>query len=805
MLRMSPVLTAILWCFLFNLISVSNAHANTFDCQAEPLLSPAVQPETLDYAKFLSKRGKFYHQCRLDYARAKQDFTDSYTIASKASPAAPVDTGVALSNLARLYMEWNQHLEQVEDKFKQAATLLHGTARHFEALTHLGDFHAQQSNWSQAQTYYLQALQHLDYPQIPPAQKAIVFNNLSKVYREQSQYSTAAHYLEESAALLPNTSTDYAINRYNLGQNAHAHGDDAKAKQYYNASLSLYQQQPPSPNREQDIAQVSTRLAELALQAGDIAETKRLLDIAAPTYRSPKSAYLPNGTAFLSATMQQDVQRFARLQLQVATQSPVSPAQAPGLADAFWALQHLHGLQRMQNLHQTVLRWSASNPVQAQAIQDLWQTQQTLTHLEAQHAAQLGTPAAEQLAAAINTQQQTLLAQDSQLRREFPAYRQLLNPNALSLSDAQTHLRDHEALMTWVIDHDAINHQQIAYLLVVRSKTAPRLHRLALPAHFSESLAHVLRPMYGVSETAQPPSPFAMAQAEQLYQTLFAPAMPDLHGVKHIIAVTDDELQRLPLHLLVIKSAPAEAYRDAHWLMQAYTFAYLPSVQALANLRTLPAAPQTDARHAFLGIGAPQYIQPQNQHQPLPGAAEELEHQRQRLGGESQFVLTGKAATEQALQQLSNSGELQQFRVVSLATHAYTPSRLENAEARLELAPTAQADGQLTASEIANLQLKADWVLLSACSTGKPTDLNDGMSALVKAFFTAGARSVLASHWDIDSATTEQWLGTVFDQLQQQPQQRAQALQHAMQTLLDSEAYNHPFYWGAFSLYGDGG
>lgn len=802
MLKTSPLVTAVLWCCLLSAVSMSQAHATPLDCQNEPSRPPQMlKPDTLDYAQFLGERGRFYNQCRMDYARAKQDFTDSYAIARNVNPPVPGEAGIALSNLARLYMEWNQHLDQVEDKFKQAAKLLQGTPRYFEALTHRADFHAQQGNWSQAQIHYTEALKHLDYPKIPAEQKAIVFNNLSKVYRQQGQYADAARYLEDSAALFPNTSNDYAINRYNLGQNAQAQGDYAKAKHYYRASLSLYQQQPPSPKREQDIAQANTRLAELALQAGDIAETKRLLALAAPIYRAPKGAYAANGTAFLSATMQEDVQRFARLQLQLATHIPASDPQHPGLADAFWALQQLHGLQRMQNLHQTVLRWSATDPTHAQAIQDLWQNQQTLMIKEAQHAAALGKPAATALAAAINSLQQKLADQDSQLRREFPAYRQLLTPSALSLGDVQTHLLAHEALMTWVIDRDAMHNTLTAYLLVVAPKTSPRLHRLALPADFSQSLSHVLQPLYSVSETSQPPSPFAMAQAAQLYQTLFAPARADLTGVKHIIAVTDDELQRLPLHLLVTQTAPADAYRDAHWLMQDYTFAYLPSVQALANLRTLPAPSSTDNRHAFLGIGAPQL----SGREPLPGAEEELEHQRKRLGGESQFVLTGTDATPQALQQLSDSGELQRFRVMSFATHAYAPSRLENAEAHLELTPTPSTDGQLTTSEIANLRLKADWVLLSACSTGKPTDLNDGMSALVKAFFTAGARSVLASHWDVDSTTTQHLLEKVFDQLQHQPQQRAQALQHAMQTLLNSERYDHPFYWGAFSLYGDGG
>ena len=59
----------------------------------------------------------------------------------------------------------------------------------------------------------------------------------------------------------------------------------------------------------------------------------------------------------------------------------------------------------------------------------------------------------------------------------------------------------------------------------------------------------------------------------------------------------------------------------------------------------------------------------------------------------------------------------------------------------------------LTASEVAQLKLNADWVILSACNTAAAdgTPGARGLSGLAKAFFYAGSRALLVSHWPVDS------------------------------------------------------
>jgi CHAT domain-containing protein len=68
----------------------------------------------------------------------------------------------------------------------------------------------------------------------------------------------------------------------------------------------------------------------------------------------------------------------------------------------------------------------------------------------------------------------------------------------------------------------------------------------------------------------------------------------------------------------------------------------------------------------------------------------------------------------------------------------------------------------LTASEVAQLKLNVEWVVLSACNTAaeeKPGA--EALSGLARAFFYAGARSLIVSHWEVDSeATVKLMIGT---------------------------------------------
>ncbi|HXC53954.1 MAG TPA: CHAT domain-containing protein, partial [Rhizomicrobium sp.] len=124
-------------------------------------------------------------------------------------------------------------------------------------------------------------------------------------------------------------------------------------------------------------------------------------------------------------------------------------------------------------------------------------------------------------------------------------------------------------------------------------------------------------------------------------------------------------------------------------------------------------------------------------------------------------------------------------------------------------AATPATDGLLTASEIATLKLNADLVVLSACNTaaGGGAKLGGGaLEGLADAFFNAGARAVLASHWEVPSAATQTLMTGVFARYAKDPSHDlAEALRQSQLALIAAPATAHPFNWAAFTLIGDGG
>ena len=136
------------------------------------------------------------------------------------------------------------------------------------------------------------------------------------------------------------------------------------------------------------------------------------------------------------------------------------------------------------------------------------------------------------------------------------------------------------------------------------------------------------------------------------------------------------------------------------------------------------------------------------------------------MGRKAETVWLGARATEANLKALSRSGELARYRVLHFATHGLLAGESEDilrakAEPALMLTPPKDGatpkeleedDGLLTASEVAQLELDADWVVLSACNTaaGDRGDA-EALSGLARAFFYAKARTLLVSHWYVES------------------------------------------------------
>ena len=199
----------------------------------------------------------------------------------------------------------------------------------------------------------------------------------------------------------------------------------------------------------------------------------------------------------------------------------------------------------------------------------------------------------------------------------------------------------------------------------------------------------------------------------------------------------------------------------------------------------------------------------------LPETADELCAVGHQLGASDDDIYLGSRATEGRLKDLSERGELKRYATVHFATHGALTGEVKGiAEPGLILTPPESAatdpdklardDGFLSASQITTLSLDTNLVIMAACNTaGSSGETAEALSGIARAFFYAGARSLLVSHWEVYSEAT---VRLMTNMARSSAAGRAQALQESMVAMIDmgrpEEA--HPAYWAPFVLVGEG-
>jgi CHAT domain-containing protein len=193
----------------------------------------------------------------------------------------------------------------------------------------------------------------------------------------------------------------------------------------------------------------------------------------------------------------------------------------------------------------------------------------------------------------------------------------------------------------------------------------------------------------------------------------------------------------------------------------------------------------------------------------LPETANELHVMGKALKASPDAIFLQGNATESRIKGL----DLSKYQTIAFATHGMVAGEIKGiGEPGLILTPpphgTIEDDGYLSAGEIAKLKLNADWVILSACNTAASdgTPGAEGLSGLAKAFFYAGARSLLVSNWYVESEAAMRITTDTLKRYTDNPAiGKAEALRQAMQELRNDPKFSHPLFWAPFSVVGEGG
>ncbi|NMG07460.1 CHAT domain-containing protein [Brasilonema sp. UFV-L1] len=270
--------------------------------------------------------------------------------------------------------------------------------------------------------------------------------------------------------------------------------------------------------------------------------------------------------------------------------------------------------------------------------------------------------------------------------------------------------------------------------------------------------------------------------SQKLYDWLIKPVEGDLKNskVNTLVFIPDGSLQNIPVSAL---------YDGALYLVQKYAVAISPGLQLFTP------KPLAQAKLNALAGGLSQ--PPKNEKfPPLPNVKVELKSIQQ--SGVSTTTLLDENFKSTTLGKSINS---QPFRVVHLATHGKFSSKAKDT---FILA----ADGRINVSELDSL-LKSreqkrtepvELLVLSACETAAGD--NRAALGLAGVAIRAGARSTLASLWQIGDDSTALFISEFYRQLTT-GKTTAEALRSAQLKLLSGTEYTRPLYWAPYVLVGN--
>jgi CHAT domain-containing protein len=355
----------------------------------------------------------------------------------------------------------------------------------------------------------------------------------------------------------------------------------------------------------------------------------------------------------------------------------------------------------------------------------------------------------------------------------------------IRLEEFQRSLSPSEAVLEYVIDDPA------SYCLII-TRTKQRIAKLTGKRTISPVVAAYLKEVKAKHA--------ARAEARRLYQLLLE-SLPETQSKDQLVVVRDGDLHLVPFDALIDT--------HNHYVVESQTVVYAPSAASLFLLRT--AVRPKNATPGLLAVGGVPYDHSglnksaitrgfsEGGLSNLPSSEDEARVAVEALPDRLNKLLVGDDATETAFKKATN------HRVIHLAVHALANERRPDRAALVLLSdPMSGEDGFLETSEIVQLPLNADLVVLSACDTAVgPVEGEEGISTLSRAFLLAGARTVVSTLWSIDDDSTLYLMKNFYAEVARK-KPASYALRMAKQQMLNTFGPTKalPYYWAGFIVEG---
>jgi len=420
-------------------------------------------------------------------------------------------------------------------------------------------------------------------------------------------------------------------------------------------------------------------------------------------------------------------------------------------------------------------------------------------------------------AEALGRESETLLAEldsvEAEIRRLDSRYAAASEPRILGVEDVAKLLDPNTLLLEYSLGEDR------SYLWAVG---AGAFRSFVLPPQ--REIETLTRQLHGELSTLEAGAARRGDTAKTLSRILLRPVGSAVARSRRLIVVPD-----AALHVLPFGALPAPG--SGRPLLEQLEIAYLPSATTLALQRQrleqrVPAAhwaaviadpvftPDDPRLAGPSAAGRPAAEQSTTERGALQGAPlrdlERLPATRGEAKAIAALAPAGQVWTARDLaanREAVLSGKLRDYRVVHFATHGLADTRnpeLSGLVLSLVDASGQPREGFLSLSDIYELDLDADLVVLSGCRTALGKEVRgEGIMGLTRAFLYAGVPRVVASLWRVQDRTTAALMTRFYRALWRDHLPPAAALRKAQRSLRQDPRYRAPYSWAGFVLQGD--
>ncbi len=418
--------------------------------------------------------------------------------------------------------------------------------------------------------------------------------------------------------------------------------------------------------------------------------------------------------------------------------------------------------------------------------------------------------------------QQSYRSLVTKMEGEFPVYYQLKYEQSVPrVSAIQFAMPEKTALVTYFTGNTTL------YCFVL-TKNDFQIHRSAISDDFFDKQVGFRKSITYLDDIFYEDY---LALAGDLHETLFPFELNT--DIESLVIVPDGNLSKLPFEALLtqnVDQSHSVNFSDLPYLLKDYDIQYELSASLYYQENSLQSAFETQG--TGLMAFAPVFAEPQELDlfkseirdptitgsgdnstrgvtldgqyvKALPATADEIQSIEKvfREKGETVATYLFQQASEE---QLKNS-ELQKQKYIHIATHGFINEKQPDLSG-LMLYPdtTASEDHILYSGEVYGLNLNASLVVLSACETGLgKVASGEGLLGLSRAFRYAGADHLMVSLWKVeDRATANLMAGFYRNHLDREADGFGKALRKAKLDLINSDPYNHPYFWSSFILLG---